>query len=191
MSDDAGSYRDLLELLDAVERRIEVVESFGHDEREATFELLEVVEALHRFVLGRLGRALGAEALDRLCDQEASVGWLFDAYGVRGDEAAAVEAVLAEVSQYAASHGGQLVLAEVVDGVVRIELEGACSGCPSSSVTLEDRLETELRERVPSFRRLEVVAGDRPGAETPPEAAPPGPADRGAVLVSLGPTRES
>ena len=33
------------------------------------------------------------------------------------------------------SHGGDVQIIDIVEGVVRIKLTGACSGCPSADLT--------------------------------------------------------
>ena len=55
--------------------------------------------------------------------------------------------------------GGDLVLvrADVVTGVVEVELQGACSSCAVSSATLSGGVERILKERLPWV--TEVVGG--------------------------------
>ena len=55
--------------------------------------------------------------------------------------------------------GGDLVLvrADVVTGVVEVQLQGACSSCAVSSATLSGGVERILRERLPWV--TEVVGG--------------------------------
>jgi len=46
--------------------------------------------------------------------------------------------------------GGDIELVDVSsDGVVQIRFHGACHGCPSSTMTLQDGIERNLREKVP------------------------------------------
>ena len=52
-----------------------------------------------------------------------------------------------------ASDGGDIVFRGYRDGVVRLHMQGACSGCPSSRATLKHGIENMLRHYVP-----EVVA---------------------------------
>ena len=52
-----------------------------------------------------------------------------------------------------AGDGGDIVFRGFRDGVVRLHLQGACSGCPSSRATLKHGVENMLRHYVP-----EVVA---------------------------------
>jgi Fe-S cluster biogenesis protein NfuA len=55
------------------------------------------------------------------------------------------------------SDGGDLELVDVsAEGVVQVRFHGACVGCPSSTVTLQQGIERNIREKVPEVR--EVVA---------------------------------
>jgi len=56
-----------------------------------------------------------------------------------------------------ASDGGDIVFRGYRDGVVRLHMQGACSGCPSSSATLKHGIENMLRHYVPEVLRVEQV----------------------------------
>ena len=45
--------------------------------------------------------------------------------------------------------GGDIKLASVEDGVVNIEMLGACVGCPMSIATLKSGIERILKDKVP------------------------------------------
>lgn len=55
------------------------------------------------------------------------------------------------------SHGGAIRVVGVTDGVVEVELRGACRGCPAVGVTLGHRLEAELRRRHPGVREVRAT----------------------------------
>ncbi|MGV1037584.1 MAG: NifU family protein [Candidatus Nanopelagicales bacterium] len=59
-----------------------------------------------------------------------------------------------EVGDYITSHGGQMTLLDVSDGVVTLELSGACKGCPAATHTLRMGIETRLRDRFPELRAV-------------------------------------
>jgi Fe-S cluster biogenesis protein NfuA/nitrite reductase/ring-hydroxylating ferredoxin subunit len=67
-----------------------------------------------------------------------------------------VRVALEGVRPYLESHGGNVELIGVDDGVVRLALEGSCSGCPSSAMTLKLAIETAIHEAAPDVD--EVVA---------------------------------
>ena len=48
-----------------------------------------------------------------------------------------VEKVLDEVRPYLISDGGNVKLVEIDGAIVKLELVGACSSCPSSTVTMK------------------------------------------------------
>jgi Fe-S cluster biogenesis protein NfuA len=56
-----------------------------------------------------------------------------------------------------AMDGGDVIFESFVDGVVRLKMQGACSGCPSSSMTLKMGIEGMLTRMVPGVREVESV----------------------------------
>jgi Fe-S cluster biogenesis protein NfuA len=56
-----------------------------------------------------------------------------------------------------ASDGGDIVFRGYRDGIVRLHMQGSCSGCPSSSATLKHGIENMLRHYVPEVVRVEQV----------------------------------
>ena len=68
-----------------------------------------------------------------------------------------VIAALSEVQPYLQSHGGDVELVDIVDGVVKVRLRGACSGCPGAAMTLKMGVEQVLKEKVPEVVRVEAV----------------------------------
>jgi Fe-S cluster biogenesis protein NfuA len=56
-----------------------------------------------------------------------------------------------------AGDGGDIVFRGFRDGIVRLHMQGACSGCPSSRATLKHGVENMLRHYVPEVRAVEQV----------------------------------
>ncbi len=56
-----------------------------------------------------------------------------------------------------AGDGGDIVFRGYREGVVRLHMQGACSGCPSSSATLKHGIENMLRHYVPEVLAVEQV----------------------------------
>jgi Fe-S cluster biogenesis protein NfuA len=52
--------------------------------------------------------------------------------------------------------GGYIEFRSFTDGVVRLSLQGSCSGCPSASMTLKGGIEGLLKRMVPEV--TEVIA---------------------------------
>ena len=55
-----------------------------------------------------------------------------------------------------AKDGGDIKFKEFKSGVVKVQLQGSCSGCPSSTATLKQGVENLLRHYIPEVK--EVVA---------------------------------
>ena len=60
-----------------------------------------------------------------------------------------------EIRPAVAMDGGDIVFEKFEEGRVYLHMQGACSGCPSSAMTLKDGIETRLRAAIPDV--LEVV----------------------------------
>ena len=67
-----------------------------------------------------------------------------------------VEAALAQIRPSLQADGGDVELVDVTDGVVKLQLTGACSSCPMSTMTLKMGIERVLKEQIPEIK--EVVA---------------------------------
>jgi Fe-S cluster biogenesis protein NfuA len=72
-----------------------------------------------------------------------------------------VEQTLDEIRPYLMSHGGDVTLLEVTpENVARLQLIGACGGCPMSTMTLKFGIERLLEDRVPDLAGVEAVTAD-------------------------------
>ena len=56
-----------------------------------------------------------------------------------------------------ARDGGDIKFKEFRDGIVRVELQGACSGCPSAALTLKQGVQNLLCHYIPEVREVEAV----------------------------------
>ncbi|MFN8911696.1 MAG: NifU family protein, partial [Alphaproteobacteria bacterium] len=68
-----------------------------------------------------------------------------------------VEILETRVRPAVAQDGGDIVFNDFKDGVVYVELHGACSGCPSSTITLKNGIENMLKHYVPEVKSVESV----------------------------------
>ncbi|GAB4232942.1 MAG: NifU family protein [Ekhidna sp.] len=74
-----------------------------------------------------------------------------------GDTETKIKGVLEEYIRPAVEmDGGAIKLASFENGVVTVSLQGSCSGCPSSTITLKNGIENLLKRMVPEV--TEVVA---------------------------------
>ena len=56
-----------------------------------------------------------------------------------------------------AMDGGDIIFQGFEDGVVYLQMRGACSGCPSSTATLKYGIENMLRHYIPEVREVRSV----------------------------------
>lgn len=169
------------ELLDRMEALLDAVEELPPADRDHVFALLDLIDHFHRLALGHVDRALDASTIEHLRDVHPSVAWLWDAYDVGLDERATAERAMEEVRPYIHSHGGEVHVLDVIEGVVHVRLSGACSGCSASAITLQEGVERALRTHLPDFVGLQV--------EEDPDATPHPPP--GQTLLQIQPHPDS
>ena len=68
-----------------------------------------------------------------------------------------VEKALEKIRPALRADGGDIELIDVVDGVVKVRLTGACGGCPMSQMTLKMGVERVLKQQVPEVKSVETV----------------------------------
>ena len=56
-----------------------------------------------------------------------------------------------------ARDGGDIKFKEFKDGVVKVQLQGSCSGCPSSTMTLKQGVQNLLRHYIPEVKEVQAV----------------------------------
>jgi Fe-S cluster biogenesis protein NfuA/nitrite reductase/ring-hydroxylating ferredoxin subunit len=77
-----------------------------------------------------------------------------------------VSAALDGVRPYLGSHGGDVEIVAIEGDVVRLRMEGSCSSCPSSTVTMTYAIEKAILDAAPEISRVE--AEETPAAGTTP-----------------------
>jgi Fe-S cluster biogenesis protein NfuA len=70
-----------------------------------------------------------------------------------------VEIIETRVRPSVAMDGGDIIYRGFDNGVVMLELRGACAGCPSSTVTLKNGIESMLKYYVPEVLSVEAIEG--------------------------------
>jgi Fe-S cluster biogenesis protein NfuA len=68
-----------------------------------------------------------------------------------------VEVALDRIRNALRVDGGDVELVNVMDGVVKVKLQGSCAGCPFSQKTLKNFIEKELRKNVSGVKSVEAV----------------------------------
>ncbi len=59
-----------------------------------------------------------------------------------------------------AMDGGDVIYRGFENGVVKLELKGSCSGCPSSTITLKNGIENMFKHYIPEVESVEQVFDD-------------------------------
>ena len=96
------------------------------------------------------------ETRDRLAADELVAGLLMihDLYPVPIEER--VVQALDTVRPYMESHGGNVELLGIEDGIAKLRLEGSCKSCRASSSTLELAVRQALQEAAPDLLGMDV-----------------------------------
>jgi Fe-S cluster biogenesis protein NfuA/nitrite reductase/ring-hydroxylating ferredoxin subunit len=110
--------------------------------------------------LARIFEAIGEEGSEalraRLVEDGvvASLMLIHDLYPVPLEER--VQEGLDSVRPYMESHGGNVELLGIEDGIARLRLEGSCHGCAASASTLELAVEQALQATAPDLEGIDV-----------------------------------
>ncbi|RYE06432.1 MAG: NifU family protein [Rickettsiaceae bacterium] len=79
-------------------------------------------------------------------------------YNSRSDiEMQIIELIDTRIRPSVAMDGGDIVYRGFKEGVVQLELRGACSNCPSSSITLKNGIESLLKLYIAEVKSVEEV----------------------------------
>jgi Fe-S cluster biogenesis protein NfuA len=68
-----------------------------------------------------------------------------------------VEKVLDKIRPSLMADGGNVELVDVEDGIVKVKLTGACSGCPMSQMTLKMGIERYVKKEIPEIKEVVSV----------------------------------
>ncbi len=157
---DAREFQAELQRLDVMLQDVE--HTSDPADRERTREIVRAVLGLHSAGLERLlahleaAGASGQTILDA-CARDDVVSGMLLLHGLHPlDVTARVRLALDEVRPYLRSHGGNVMLLGIADGVVRLRLEGSCHSCPSSTVTMRQTIEAAIAGKAPDVTAVEV-----------------------------------
>ena len=65
-----------------------------------------------------------------------------------------VEKALEEIRPFLISDGGNIKLLSIEDNVVKVELQGACSGCSVNQMTLKNGVEATIKKYAPQIKEV-------------------------------------
>ncbi|WZL74487.1 NifU family protein [Clostridiaceae bacterium 35-E11] len=67
------------------------------------------------------------------------------------------EVLKKKVRPHLYEHYGDIKLVAVEEGVVQVKLLGACKGCPSAKITIEEVVATALKNEIPEVKEVVLV----------------------------------
>jgi Fe-S cluster biogenesis protein NfuA/nitrite reductase/ring-hydroxylating ferredoxin subunit len=154
----------LIERVQVLTAQLEEVQDL--QARAVADELVAAVIQLYGAGLERIMAAVDDELRGRLAEDGvvASLLLIHDLYPV--DLETRVREALDSVRPYMESHGGDVELLAIEEGVAKLRLVGHCKGCPASEATLELAIKKALEETAPDLEGLEVE-----GVKEPPLGA--------------------
>ena len=68
-----------------------------------------------------------------------------------------VKKALEQVKPQLQADGGDIEYVGFDNGLVKVRLKGACSGCPMSAMTLQWGVEKFLKKQIPEVKKVEAV----------------------------------
>ena len=72
-------------------------------------------------------------------------------------ESKIIEVLDSKIRPAVARDGGDIKFKSFENGVVKVELQGSCSGCPSSTLTLKNGVQNLLCHYVPEVKEVEAI----------------------------------
>ncbi len=126
----------------------------------AAVEAIAGVVELYGEALRRIVERGGVDAEDELVSHLLLV---HDLHPV--DVETRVARALDDVRPYLGSHGGDVELVGVADGLARVRLQGTCDGCPSSAATLRNAIEEAIARAAPELEGVEAEGVAEPDTQ--------------------------
>ncbi|MFI1912973.1 NifU family protein [Nocardia sp. NPDC020380] len=149
-----------------IETLLQASSAGGAAARERAEQLVHELLGLYGAALERIAVVLGDTEMRKLADDDLIASLLLVHSLHPHDVDTRVRTALDSVRPYLGSHGGDVTLLGVENGVLRLEFAGSCRTCPSSSVTLELAVEEAVRAAAPEIESIEVVAAQEDKAQS-------------------------
>src|SRR5579872_430773 len=165
--------RDLTQRASDIEALLGDIEAFPDDAmRDKALEVVQNLLVLYGEGLARMLTIVQREGvtqvrermLDAFAEDDliAHLLLLHDLHPV--DVETRVLRALEEVRPYLQSHGGNVELLGIDEGVAKLRLQGSCSGCPSSTMTLKLAIEEAIQKAAPDLDGIEAEGVAAPAA---------------------------
>lgn len=68
-----------------------------------------------------------------------------------------VEATIEKIRPYIIRDGGDISIDRIEDGIVYVQVHGACIGCAAIDTTIKDGVEAILLDEVPEIKEVRLV----------------------------------
>ncbi|MEY4650334.1 MAG: hypothetical protein RJA06_407 [Bacteroidota bacterium] len=112
-----------------------------------------VTQELRQFILNHIqeGKPVLTAVPAQKAPAHADAAEDMPAYPEDGIEARIVEILEEYVKPAVAQDGGNIVFAGYENKIVKVQLQGACAGCPSSTLTLQQGIKNILQRMLPTL----------------------------------------
>lgn len=130
--------------------------------RELASECVQSVVTLYGEALARIAKVVGRDHKDviRTLLKDELLRSLFLVHDLHPQSLEErLLGALDSVRPYLKSHGGNIDVLGIHEGVARLRFQGACKTCPSSAVTLELAIRRAVSEACPELTGLELEQG--------------------------------
>jgi Fe-S cluster biogenesis protein NfuA/nitrite reductase/ring-hydroxylating ferredoxin subunit len=149
--------------MEKIERLIRKIENLPDPAaRTSALELMQALMEFHGAGLDRMmeivaeSGEVGYAIFDDFAGDEL-VGSLLLLYGLHPLSVdTRVTQALDKVRPYLDSHGGNVELLSITDGVVKLRMEGSCKSCPSSAMTLKLAIEEAIYAAAPDVMTIDA-----------------------------------
>lgn len=68
----------------------------------------------------------------------------------------ALQEIIDEIRPGIQMDGGDIELKSFKNGVVSLKFQGACVGCPLSTITFKEYIEKEIKTRLPEVKEVKI-----------------------------------
>ncbi len=112
-----------------------------------------VTQELRQFILAHIqeGKAVLTAVPQPKKSDEVTDAAVAPAYAEDGIEARIIDILEEYVKPAVAQDGGNIVFAGYENKIVKVQLQGACAGCPSSTLTLQQGIKNILQRMLPTL----------------------------------------
>lgn len=161
--------KELQQRIQKIDELVRKIETMADAQARATaLELFKTIMDLHGAGLERMMEIAfdtpeaGGDIIDKFARDDL-VASLLLLYGLHplDLESRVIEAI-EQVRPYLRSHGGNVDLLGISEGVVRVRLEVSSNGCGSSAQALKQAVEAAIYDKAPDIAGLEVEPGAEP-----------------------------